>query len=499
MTDYPEVSVITCTNKLGGVDLIRGSVMNQDFDLEKVELILVDDFYHLRRREVQEYFEEVPFAFRYLPPAAERTFNLASSFNRALMLAEGELIVPLEDYEWASSDWLSAHYNVWKEKGPGVSMHGVTHNCRFPRSKFGSHIQDVRKVLLPKSRLKHALISVFPQNKFNPDKLEVEEYDTRWPDRFGVKSGEMIPSGSTHIYRNVSLPLERALELNGYDEGFDGDDPVHFEIDPTAEFFFRAEAQGHRFIYTERGSLFHLNHWDLFSWDRKADYSYMRMKLACMAKGIMPTVAQNDGRHMKVLREARWRTSRARFLLHGRLKDNCRFSLDDEGDSDAAITALVYRKARAYLNGVKGWVLDDGCGSGEGLEGIESRAVGIDISPIALREARERGVQVVLGDVRRLPFRNGAFGAVLSIETMEHLVEGESYLDEIRRVLRKRGRVAISTPDGGPVIGSHVRLYTRRELVHMVQERFRPVHLEIVDWRSDIGREDKLFLRAVRE
>lgn len=512
MTDLPDITVVTCTNKIGGVDLIKGSLLNQDFPLDRVELILVDDFHHLRKREVAAYLEDAPFMWKHVGPGAERTFNLAANFNKALLLAEGELIVPLEDYEWASSSWLSTHWKVYEERLPDltegggtpaswwrastVTAHGLTHDCKMPRTKFDSPIQDVRRILLSPKMRKYALISVFPGDRFDPLSIEIEKEDRKW-EPYGVQPGELLPRMSTHVYRNVSLPLERALELNGYDEAFDGDDPHHFQIDPTAEVYWRAEVQGHRFLYVEEGPLYHLDHWALFTWDRQADYSYMRSRMANILTRGGPTVAQNMNHHLKVMREREWRTSRARRLYLGTLKDNCRFSLDEEGDSDAAITAKVYRMAYSWIQ-TDGWVLDDGCGSGEGMD-ENPRCVGIDISIQALREAREQGHRVVLGDVRKLPFKDGVFRSLLSIETLEHLLEGETYLEEARRVLQPGGYLALSTPDGGPIIGSHLRLYDRRQLAEIATKYFRPVHFEVVDWRAGEGGEDKLFLRGVRE
>lgn len=496
MADAPEVTVVDCTNKLGGIDLVKHSLLQQDFDLGKVELLLNDDFYGLRAQRVAEYLQDVPFAWRHFPPGNKQTFNLAHKFNQCLMLAEGELIVPLEDYEWADPAWLRTHYDVWKEKGPDVTVHGVTHNCAMPESKFGDHIQDVREILLPEKRVPHALLTVFPGEGLREVKVQVEEHDDRWR-KMGVEPGQLLPRATTHVYRNVSLPLERFLEINGYDEGFDGDDPHDFQIDPTAEVYWRAEMQGHRFQYTEEGPLYHLDHWALFKWDRQANYTYMRWKLHTVRNRILTTVALNSDRPtLKTVREVNWRTSRARRLLTGRVEDHCHFDVEEEGETDAAITARVYRRAREHLQGADR-ILDMGCGCGSGMVDMP-QAVGIDICPGALREARERGLEVVLGDVRNLPFKNEAFTGILSIETLEHLLEGEKYMEEAVRVLDPAGQLVLSTPDGGPAVGSHLRMYTRKELVELVRQFMTPLHLEVVPWREREGRENKLLLRAVR-
>ena len=495
MTEPPEISIIYCTNKLGSIDLLKHSLLNQDFPLEKVEVLLIDDFYSLRRKEVAEYLEDAPFAYRHLPSASERVFNLAAKFNQALVLAEGELIVPLEDYEWADRDWLKTHYEVWKEKGPDVTVQGLTHDCAMPKNKFDAPIQDIREILLPEERIHEALISVFPGTEWKGVKLEVERPDTKW-ESYEVESGDFLPPLTTHVYRNVSLPLERFLELNGYDEAYDGDEPEHFQIDPTADVYWRAEAQDHRFLYMTEGLLFHMDHWKLFTWERTADYGHMYQQVHAIAAGRQNKTAPNPGRkHLKMLREYNWRTSRARRLSLGRISDHCQFDIIEVGESDAAITAKVYRKARRYLYG-RERILDSGCGAGGGMEGLED-TVGIDISKTALQEAREKGCEVVMGDVRRLPFKDGSFGGVLSIETLEHILEGDEYMKEARRVLKDRGLLVLSTPDGGPAVGSHLRMYSRGLLAELLNAHLNPLHLEVVPWPG--APEDKLLARAVKE
>lgn len=56
-----------------------------------------------------------------------------------------------------------------------------------------------------------------------------------------------------------------------------------------------------------------------------------------------------------------------------------------------------------------------------------------------------RGLDVV-GDVLRMPFRDGAFDAALSTETLEHLTDPAQFLREIARVLRPGGRLFLTAP-----------------------------------------------------
>jgi SAM-dependent methyltransferase len=72
--------------------------------------------------------------------------------------------------------------------------------------------------------------------------------------------------------------------------------------------------------------------------------------------------------------------------------------------------------------------------------------VGIDVAPYFAREALERG-DLVLGDLRRLPFRKGAYARAYSLDVLEHLDESglRDVLVEARRVVGPSGRLFVYT------------------------------------------------------
>jgi ubiquinone/menaquinone biosynthesis C-methylase UbiE len=73
--------------------------------------------------------------------------------------------------------------------------------------------------------------------------------------------------------------------------------------------------------------------------------------------------------------------------------------------------------------------------------------VGIDISPEVLRRTRDRVGWVVACDVRRVPFRDGAFDGILSTSTLDHFRSRDDIfrsLLELRRVLRPEGRLILT-------------------------------------------------------
>jgi methionine biosynthesis protein MetW len=71
-----------------------------------------------------------------------------------------------------------------------------------------------------------------------------------------------------------------------------------------------------------------------------------------------------------------------------------------------------------------------------------------DISERALRDAKSRGVKTVLGSVEeKLPFKTATFDTVFWGDNIEHVFTPEGILSEIHRVLKKGGRVILSTPN----------------------------------------------------
>jgi SAM-dependent methyltransferase len=97
-------------------------------------------------------------------------------------------------------------------------------------------------------------------------------------------------------------------------------------------------------------------------------------------------------------------------------------------------------------------VVDLGCGSGRALlwnRDWDATMVGIDISPFFAHEARS-SVDLLLGDLRRLPFADGTFTKAYSLDVLEHLSP-----EALRDMLREAARVL--APGGTLFVYTHVR------------------------------------------
>lgn len=96
-----------------------------------------------------------------------------------------------------------------------------------------------------------------------------------------------------------------------------------------------------------------------------------------------------------------------------------------------------------------GLVLDLGCGTGSAgaaLRRAGAMVVGADLALPCLMEASRRLDAVVRCDASRLPFRDGAFDAIVSRGALHHIESPAAALAEARRVLRPGGRALFLDP-----------------------------------------------------
>ncbi|HVF78873.1 MAG TPA: methyltransferase domain-containing protein [Solirubrobacteraceae bacterium] len=113
-------------------------------------------------------------------------------------------------------------------------------------------------------------------------------------------------------------------------------------------------------------------------------------------------------------------------------------------------------------------VLDIGCGAGEFSAALTKRGaqvIAVDVAAEALRRARERSPDL---DARLwqpgepLPVEDNAVDIVWAGEVIEHVADVAPWLSEIRRVLRPRGVLLLTTPHHGPLTMLGLALSPRR-------------------------------------
>lgn len=141
--------------------------------------------------------------------------------------------------------------------------------------------------------------------------------------------------------------------------------------------------------------------------------------------------------------------------------------------ADAQPEHLALRRAFLLAGVAAGEdVLDLGCGAGEfsaALLDAGVRPIAVDVAEEALRRARARVPQL---DLRRwragepLPLDDCCVDAVWAGDVIEHVVDVAPWLSEVRRVLRPRGRLLLTTPHHGPLTLLRLAASPRRFAAH---------------------------------
>jgi SAM-dependent methyltransferase len=140
----------------------------------------------------------------------------------------------------------------------------------------------------------------------------------------------------------------------------------------------------------------------------------------------------------------------------------------------------AYRLCAGLLG--PGRVLDLGCGVGHSFAELAPRqSVGVDVDPDALR-GQDRPTRVA--DMRALPFADGEFESVLSVQSLEHVPDPERVVAEAARVLVPGGRAVFVTPNrltfGPPeeiIDPYHFVEFDARELAALCRREFARVQL----------------------
>jgi ubiquinone/menaquinone biosynthesis C-methylase UbiE len=145
-------------------------------------------------------------------------------------------------------------------------------------------------------------------------------------------------------------------------------------------------------------------------------------------------------------------------------------------------------------------ILDVGCASGWFLKQVkekypESWCYGVDLYEKAVNYGGKKYGDLVLkhADAHKLPFKKECFDLIICTEVLEHVVDPDKVLLEIKRVLKKNGTVVIEMDTGNllfqAVWSVWIKLYGRV---------WSDAHLHLFDKKKIISLIKKSGLRIVR-
>lgn len=138
-------------------------------------------------------------------------------------------------------------------------------------------------------------------------------------------------------------------------------------------------------------------------------------------------------------------------------------------------------------------VLDLACGAGRHSRVLCRRwwTTGLDLSEVLLRLARREGVEAALvrGDMRILPFRDGAFNLVVNLFTsFGYFADDESHLHVVREVSR------VTAEGGGFALDF---LNTTRLRNALVPYDEREIGGQIVEQRREISEDGRFVIKKI--
>ncbi len=183
---------------------------------------------------------------------------------------------------------------------------------------------------------------------------------------------------------------------------------------------------------------------------------------------------------------------------------------------------MILQAAGKRLSGL---VLENGCGIGTYIEHLAPHAgkvIGLEYELDRAVQARQRSERVINAAGEHLPFPDESIDFILSHEVLEHVLDDRSAAQEMLRVLRPGGRLALFVPNRGypfethgifwrgryhfgniPLVNylprsirdrlaPHVRVYTRRDLSHL----FAGLPLKYIERTVIFGAYDNIIART---
>jgi SAM-dependent methyltransferase len=130
-------------------------------------------------------------------------------------------------------------------------------------------------------------------------------------------------------------------------------------------------------------------------------------------------------------------------------------------------------------------LLDIASGSGYGsqlLARYADKVYGVDIEEraidYAVKHYSEKNIEFKVGSGTAIPLDDETIDTVVTFETLEHIENYQSFIEEIKRVLKKNGQLMLSTPNDREFPEGnhfHVHEFTYEELLGLLKKHFKYV------------------------
>ncbi|PKL92486.1 MAG: hypothetical protein CVV21_01650 [Candidatus Goldiibacteriota bacterium HGW-Goldbacteria-1] len=108
-------------------------------------------------------------------------------------------------------------------------------------------------------------------------------------------------------------------------------------------------------------------------------------------------------------------------------------------------------KAIVKMTEPGGKILDIGCGTGfigEQLIKKGCKVYGVDYSLEAVKKAKQKGIIAVAGDItKKAVFQGIKFDGIILGEIIEHIIDTDAFLQDLKKKLKSGGYVIITTPN----------------------------------------------------
>ncbi len=138
-------------------------------------------------------------------------------------------------------------------------------------------------------------------------------------------------------------------------------------------------------------------------------------------------------------------------------------------------------------------LLDIGCADGNLTAKVaaylpKSKVTAIDLYKKSIDFAKKKnpGIEFLVADARKLPFKNKLFDTVICVEALEHIPDNSKAVAEVKRCLKDKGTFIVLQDTDSPVFnfiwffwtkwkgkvweGSHISCMKPKELVHLLKK-----------------------------